>query len=395
MDTLSVKKNHLVPSLDNPEMLQPTSINLLLGNLAIFQFTTDEKEIKEQVKRECNNVGEEENEEIFDACQALMFTSLMVDFEEENLMDQTITLISSTIYRDLVKNYLNTKTDVKESAREFLEATYLQRSEEVHCNRPHRPLLDLNKEQRERLFSYADYLRPGLALELKEKEVRMMRKCAVLISGGLNDDQACPTRSRTFETFPPDLLQSHSCTVPSFTSGKDDHTLDVFGEKTLVSCGGSWDPDSSEQNFCLSWTKGSSQWQAWQQEDFLVGLQEPARYTQDNGTFLRPSRSIYDVKNQKILFVGVGGLTTLGMGWGAELPGGRTFQHSLLERSRGITSSCLITTKNFFYITGGKQNHWLYWYGRRVRGVKGFVDRYSPDIVTYRIEHTFFGMPDL
>merc|ERR1719150_1353504 len=56
MDTLSVKKNHLAPSLDNPEMLQPTSINLLLGNLDIFQFTTYEKEIKEQVKRECNNV---------------------------------------------------------------------------------------------------------------------------------------------------------------------------------------------------------------------------------------------------------------------------------------------------------------------------------------------------
>ena len=299
------------------KILQPKIIRLMIIQLDLFKNSVEKFQIKEFVKDTCT--GREELD-IIEACQLLAFTSLMVDLQEEKLIDQTLAMIGSSSYSVLSASYLDYKETLKQDAKSFFEVIFLNPPVEARCDSSHRPLAQLESEQKGKLVHFAEHLEPGLGVQLKEKEAELLRKwnsCGVIISGGSSWRYGNTTETFSSSSYPSCYIPPY---YPSLLFGRSDHNLAMFGEKTLVACG------PSPIN-CVSWSSGDSDWQEkewkrWKYNGFDDGV------------------SYYNAADKKFLM--------MEDKTGFEMPGGRTF-----SLKHTVSQACLIPGRDHFVITGG------------------------------------------
>lgn len=167
------KQEFLLNVMDQDKKLSSDVVQTLVLKMDNFKDFVSKFEIKKHVRDKCSDQTEQE---ITEACHLLAFFSLMVDLEEEKLIDMTVTLIAGSSHSVLDNAYLNYKNNLKAKARDFYEETFITKiNVEIGCSLSFRPIVQLDKEQKQQLTNFVEHLQPGLGTMLEEKEAQRLK----------------------------------------------------------------------------------------------------------------------------------------------------------------------------------------------------------------------------
>ena len=175
---IKTKRNFILP-LGDQDLDGSVVQTLSDPNYILTQNIGQRFIVKDFVRTECKG-SQSPKVELMDACLSLAFVSLMVDFEQEKLIDQTLTIIVNTKQSDMTQSYIIEKETLKSEAKSFLKLIFLSVSEADFCGLSTKGKAKLDPEQKQQLISYAEHLEPGLGAKLDENDA--CGKCLPMIN---------------------------------------------------------------------------------------------------------------------------------------------------------------------------------------------------------------------